>query len=293
MAKYDPAEKWLIEHYGDSILRLAGVENIESWKAVQPEIVQPARLPDGLLEVQLKGETETDLFLLELGTYSEPRIEEQIAREMLLVFADRGRVPECVGLVLHPKGTFVPSDEYSVASRLGMSVFRIRWRIIKLWELDAKTLLAAGDVGLIPWVSLTRFEEPPETVFRQCRDAIDNSAPTDLHDRMLVVTHVLASLRYDEDVLNLYFGGEEKMIEFPAIQNLVAKARHNDILRYLRSRFGALPEDVEGGVRAISDMRALDGLFDHMADCETLDEFRQLLAGGNGRSTSTETEPHA
>lgn len=94
MPKFDRGSKWLIEHYGGSILRLAGIENIESWTALQTELVHPGRLPDGLLEVQIAGEAEPDLFLLELSTYSEPRLEEQLAREMLLVYADRGKIPE-------------------------------------------------------------------------------------------------------------------------------------------------------------------------------------------------------
>jgi hypothetical protein len=49
MHDYDKSSKWLIQHHGDSILRLAGVHDIESWRSVQAEQVQPRRLPDGLI----------------------------------------------------------------------------------------------------------------------------------------------------------------------------------------------------------------------------------------------------
>ncbi len=46
---YDRSSKWLIQHHGDSMLRLADVKNIRAWRPVQAELVQPRRLPDGLL----------------------------------------------------------------------------------------------------------------------------------------------------------------------------------------------------------------------------------------------------
>ena len=52
MGAYDRSSKWLIQHYGDSLLKLAGVERIASWRPLQAEVVQPAQLPDGLIEVQ-------------------------------------------------------------------------------------------------------------------------------------------------------------------------------------------------------------------------------------------------
>ena len=62
MAEYDKSSKWLIQHHGDSILRLAQVRDIESWWALQAELVQPRQLPDGLLEARIRGQAEPHLF---------------------------------------------------------------------------------------------------------------------------------------------------------------------------------------------------------------------------------------
>jgi hypothetical protein len=62
MHKYDKSSKWLIQHHGDSILRLAGVQDIGSWKPLQAELVQNRRLPDGLIEARLYGQAEPHLF---------------------------------------------------------------------------------------------------------------------------------------------------------------------------------------------------------------------------------------
>ena len=44
---YDRSGKWLIEHRGDSILRLAGIRQIVDWRPMPGELVQPRQLPDG------------------------------------------------------------------------------------------------------------------------------------------------------------------------------------------------------------------------------------------------------
>jgi hypothetical protein len=43
---YDRSSKWLIQHRGDALLRLAGVEGIRAWRALQAELVQPRQLPE-------------------------------------------------------------------------------------------------------------------------------------------------------------------------------------------------------------------------------------------------------
>jgi hypothetical protein len=109
----------LIQHHGDSILRLAGLTNVSFWRPLQAEVVQPRRLPDGLLEVRLAGETEADLFLLELATYPDRRVAEQIVRDTMLVYLDRGVLPETLVVVLCPKGNARVEEEVELRSPRG------------------------------------------------------------------------------------------------------------------------------------------------------------------------------
>jgi hypothetical protein len=62
--QYDKSSKWLIQHYGDSILRLAGVRDFVAWRPLAAEPVQSRRLPDGLIEVRRRGQTEQDLYII-------------------------------------------------------------------------------------------------------------------------------------------------------------------------------------------------------------------------------------
>src|SRR5437879_3107465 len=94
----DRGGKWLIEHYGDALLHLAGITGFESWRAVQPQVVQQGRTPDGLLEVVFAGEKESDLVLLEVYSYPGQGVPDDILRDVLLVFLDRGKVPDVITL---------------------------------------------------------------------------------------------------------------------------------------------------------------------------------------------------
>ena len=175
MHQYDKSSKWLIQHHGDSILRLAGVLDIVSWQPLPAGLVQSRRLPDGLIEVRRHGQAEPDLYVLEIATYPEARIADQVVNDTALVYLDRRVLPEVVVLFLHPKGNLEAADAVNLRSRQGWTDWRLSWRIAKLWEIPAAELLAASDVGVIPWVPLTQFDGPPEPIVLQCRARIDQA----------------------------------------------------------------------------------------------------------------------
>src|SRR5205807_1755194 len=77
--------KWLIERRGNAILYLGGTRGIQSWRSLQADVVQPRRLPDGLLVALLYGQQEPDLYLVEIATYPEHRVAAQVLADMLLV----------------------------------------------------------------------------------------------------------------------------------------------------------------------------------------------------------------
>src|SRR5947209_137310 len=112
-------------------------------------------------------------------------------------------------------------------SKHGLSECTIRWRMVELWTLAAEELLAAKDVGLIPWVPLTNHTEPPESILQLCRERIDQEAAPEERIKLLAVTQVMTRLRYDDPRLLSILGGGQIMIESPLIQEV----RHRDILK--------------------------------------------------------------
>jgi hypothetical protein len=279
---YDRSSKWLIQHHGDSILRLANIKNIESWRPAQAEVVQPRQLPDGLLEVRLQGEAEDSLFLLEVATYPERRVSKQLTRDAMLVYLDRDELPEVIALVLRPKGRYRIPARTRLHSRHGISACTVTRKVVELWSVPAEALLRAGDIGLVPWVLLADSAEPPQNLARRCRAAIEDQAPPAEKENFLAVMQVLARLRYNEPEIFAILGGQEVMIESPLIQEIVkdaiAETFHAAIYDVLRERFAVVPPDLEEDLRAVTDKRRLTDLNRVAATCSDLEAFRKALS---------------
>jgi predicted transposase YdaD len=282
---FDKSSKWLLQRHGRSILYLGGARNVRQCRSLQAELVQPRRLPDGLLEVVFQGRRDADYFLVEVATYPERRLADQVLDGLLLAYAQLRVLPEMLTLVLHPKGRVRIGGRRDLQSRLGWSQLQYRWRTVELWTLPAEELLAAGDIGLIPWVPLTRFEGPPRALLEQCRERIEQDAASDEKANLLAVTQVLTRLRFSDLSLLTVLGGSQVMIESPLIKELVAEARQEahqearqeDILAVLQARFGELPAELARRVRAVRSRRTLDALVRHAARCPDLDVFRKRL----------------
>ncbi|WP_165231260.1 hypothetical protein [Aquisphaera insulae] len=306
MHDYDRSSKWLIQHYGDAILRLAGVVGIVRWQALQSEVVQPRALPDSLIQALLEGESEPRLFVLEMATYPEPRVAEQAIRDAALVYLDRKILPEVVVVVLSPKGRVQVPRESEIQSVGGWTSLHLRWRVVELWTIPAGRLLESGDVGAVPWSLLGKMEGPPEPFFRRCRERIDREAPPEERENLLAVSQVLARLRYDDEGLFRWLGGEQDMLELPFLDKLKEKwmreaaaeatrkaeeaareaareaahaTRVGSIIEVLTARFGARASSVRPKLAAIEDDRRLNDLVKVAAVCESLKDFRSHLRG--------------
>ncbi|MBM3460138.1 MAG: hypothetical protein FJX77_16585, partial [Armatimonadetes bacterium] len=85
MAHWDDLTLWVVDHHGDGVLRLGGVGPLESWKAGATTLTVPPRRTDGLIEARRVGETRDRLYYVEVGTYPERRLENQMWEGVLRV----------------------------------------------------------------------------------------------------------------------------------------------------------------------------------------------------------------
>jgi predicted transposase YdaD len=290
MQEYDTGSKWLIQHYGNSILRLGGIRNIVAWKSPQAELVQNLRIPDGLIEVWRHGEDEPHLFVLEISTYPYARVSEQMVRGATMVYLDKEVLPEVIAVFLHPGGNARAANQIFLQSPLRLTNLRLSWKAVKLWTIPAEELLAAGDVGLIPWVPLARSAGRPEPIFRECRARIDRDAPPEQHENPLAVLQVFAGLKYNDSKLFQILGGREAMIESPILQELreewtkegeirgALETKRKYILEALDARFGVTALEIEPLLKGIDEDR-LDEMHKLAATCRTLASFRKKLSG--------------
>jgi hypothetical protein len=180
-------------------------------------------------------------------------------------------------LVLHQPGHVQIRGAHEVISRRGWGRIQAAWRVVELWTLSAQDLLAANDVGLIPWVPLTHFDGPPEPVFEECRQRIEQQAAENERANLLAVSQVLTRLRYNVPGLLSIFGGSKAMIESPLIQELMAQNTHKAILLSLEGRFGTLPAELVNQLRAIMDSQQLENLARQTGTCSSLEAFQVLV----------------
>jgi hypothetical protein len=221
--QYDRSSKWLIEHHGDSILFLGHVRDIAEWRTRQAELVQPRKLPDGLLDVRRQSENRFHPYLVEIESYAERGTPQDLLDEVMLVYQDRRELPDVLVLVLRPKGQVEVADHLALQSHGGLTSLQANWRVVHLWDVPASELLATGEPGLMPWVPLARLEGPPAAVLGECRRIIDEKAKPEERRNLLAVTLVLMDLVKHDQALYAIFGGKEAMIESPLLQEVISE----------------------------------------------------------------------
>jgi hypothetical protein len=160
---------------------------------------------------------------------------------------------------------------------LGWSVLAGGWNVVELWTLEAGDLLAASDVGVVPWVPLTHFDGPPGDLLTRCRERIEQQAHPNDRDNLLAVSQVFARLKFPQPELLALLGGERVMIESPLIMELLAKTRQEDIVTVLKRRFGKVPPDIIKHLRVIVKEKKLNQLLGLAADCPSVEAFRDQL----------------
>lgn len=286
--EYDKSSKWLISHHGGSLLRLGGWTDVVRWRALPGEVAQPRRFPDGIVEATFAGASEPALVGIEIATYSDRRVAEQMLRNLLLIYSDNGVMPEMMVVVLQPKGDVDVADHIERIGPTGATRLAASWRVVRMWELQAEELLAAGDVGLVPWVPLTRFEGPVEPLLRRCRERLDD-APAGERANLLAVSQVLTGLRFKSRALLELFGGNQAMIESPVIEELLLSrdlyTRRMVLLESLADELGAVPEDVRVSVDCIDDVERIRSCSRALTRFTGWDDVRKWLRD-NGAGTS-------
>jgi hypothetical protein len=312
----DRSGKWLLTHHGDAILKLGGLTGFTAWKALQAETVAPRRLPDGLIEVRFPNKAEATLVLVEIESYPDSDGDRQVLDDLMLIALDRKVVPEVISLVLKPKGNLTVTGTTERTSPTGRTRIGGSWPVVRLWELDAEALLATGDVGLIPWVPLTKTTLTPDVLMTRCHDRLATVADPSDRAGLMAVTQILAGLAFpDRRFLDL-FGGAETMIESPVLDEVIAliekrltakieaevktkveaevKARatavgaaqgriaaiRENVVATLEARFGSVPVDRIAPLDAITDEVRLKELLRLAVTCPDLDAFVAGLASG-------------
>jgi hypothetical protein len=148
----------------------------------------------------------------------------------------------------------------------GREYLRFAYTPVRLWELPADLLLAAG-LGVTPLALLTDDAAPrlPELVGRFAERAERDAPNPDTASLLLSCGFILLGLRYDRAVSRALFAGVQRMRESSTYQAILdegraegrveeaTRARQEILVVQLQERFGVVPPEVEARVRAVTD----------------------------------------
>ncbi len=244
----------------------------------KPRLVQPRRLPDGLIDVRRQGQAETIPFVLEVATYPRRGSPSRLSTTWHWSSSIAESCRRCSSWFSIPRNQQVAESAH-LQSAYGWARLQSAWKVVELWTVPAEELLAAGDVGMIPWVPLAHWDGPPEPIFRQCRARIDQDALPGERENLLAVSQVLAGLRYDDPRLFQILGGREAMIESLVLQQLKAQWTQEGgpatacepiekhIIILLIARFGDEARDLRAKLEMIDDEAQLSELATLAAVC--------------------------
>ena len=200
-------------------------------------------------------------------------------------------------IYLHPRAGLTDPGEY-IQEMSGYEI-RIRYKVIRLCELEGLPFLEAGVKGLIPFAPLMK---PPAGVsgeewLRRCVEVAD-SIPQDKISKVdyLADLAILSGLIFDYSTIRKTIM-EGTMHESSVIQHFLQRGleqgkveglqqgleqgleqgrineKRTDVLKIVRHRFAEKSDTVLNEITAINDLVHLDDLFDQVLTAETFEDI--------------------
>ncbi len=296
----DRGSKWLLGKHGDALLRLAGITGFTRWEHVPAEVVAPRRSLDGLFKLAYPNEAQPRLVIVEIESYADSTADRQVLDDIMLVVLEHRRMPEVVSLILKPKGEVAVNGRDERASPSGQVRLIGTWPVVKLWEIDAETLFADGDDGLIPLAPLARTDRPPVEIVTRCVDRMNAVADDIERSSLLSVASIFLKLAGAPFDLIQLPGGKAMFLEKIVRQMEeaeLAEAREklqrqyaegqregqrqgqrSAVVAFLEGRFGTVPEELVAALNAVADDTRLRELSRTAATCPDLTAFAAELA---------------
>ena len=285
---YDIALKELLRHCGQAILEhLVGLPVQTSTLIEVPQETTSVRRSDFPLRVTTRAGEEL-LVLVELQTRWQAdmplRLLEYRARHMLREKVDALSVV----LLLRPGGDV--RDVYEDRE------VRYHYRVVKVYEADAREVLERGPVCLLPLVPLMR--EGESLAQDADRRIYESNLPRPVKADMLTILTLLSGVVSKDLAKALLYRRRDIMIESPAYELIkregieeglregLLRARREDILALLKLRLSPPPEELESIAKRlehITDLERLQTLLILAAQGPDVETFRSALESVEGK----------
>jgi len=162
---------------------------------------------------------------------------------------------------------------YQVNGFDGTPVLAWRYRVVRLWQMRAEDLIAARQVAPLALLGQTQLAQP-EVILPAVVARMRRVADAALRDHLLAA---LVALLPEEEMIRMVdrlLEEDEWLLELPFQQRILAEGRRQGetevVLRQLRLRFGALPEDVTARINT-ADAETLLRWSERILSASTLD----------------------
>jgi len=250
---------------------------VQTARPLQSELPGTTVAVDQVFQVTLANDRDLLLHLEFQGRRShEPmqwRMLEYMPRLARTHRLDLGSVVMYIGCGAGADDTGI----YQVNGLDGTPVLTWRYRVIRLWQMQAAEFMAARQVAPLALLGQTQMAQPevilPAVVTRMRRVADDTL-------RGHLLTAFLALLP-DEEMISMVerlLEEDEWLLELPYLRRIRAEGHAEGrregeaevLLRQLRLRFGALPEDVTARIKA-ADAETLLRWSERILSASTLD----------------------
>ena len=292
MAAFDSVSKSLISTYPHDFLAfLLGHSQVQMLDMLNPEqTTVETQVMDSLLRVQVNGQEA--LVHCEFQTTDSTALSMplRMARYMGRCIAEYGLRLFSHVIYLRPNAGRHDPGQY-IQEDVGYEVV-LRYKVIRLTELDGLAHLASGNVGVLPFTPLMGRPEgmDVDAWLRRCVETTEGLAtPRSVKASVLAHMGVLSSLVCEESTIFSLIS-EEIMTEFPLLETLRKRAWEQgieqggreraveDLLDVLAIRFGLAASDpLAARIGAIDDVQRLKQLFRAAIQVPNLEAFRSLL----------------
>lgn len=165
----------------------------------------------------------------------------------------------------------------------GLDIIKFRYKVLKLWELDADTIIDNCLYGLYPIVPLTEHGSMDDGAYlAKFFDIVNN---IDIEDKVLkadiaACTGILAGLKYSKELISSLMKVElmkESVIYQSILSEGKAEGMEKSIVAVLSVRFGDIPDNLSDSIYHVKNESLLDSLLRLAATTNSLSEFKRVL----------------
>ena len=225
--KYDSVSKFVMFEYTEDIAKLifGNVKIVVLNKFATEHLTLKTHHNDGTFEVQLP-DGQTVILHIEVQTHdSEKPMQLRIAAYQGLLLEKHECPVYCCVIYLHPNAGRTDPGYY--AYRVNDGEYRIRYKVIRLIELDGQAILKAQDPGLLPLTPLMKPSDQLDTNrwLDECVNAIRtaNVLPSS-RDDLLAAAAIFGGLVYDPQQIKQRIP-EAIMRESSVVQSYMEEAK--------------------------------------------------------------------